>query len=278
MKRPPPVWTTQILLSFFFLLSLPGLFVWTTRVFLSLWGSAKPPVDSLLFLGEYFIRLALVGFLAFSVIAIWKRWSRARIIGLTALLLVFVVVLYSKLNPMPPGQGLPEFELRTPAQQGGALIADALMFVGFWALWIRFGFSDKSRRFFEQPNNAMQGDVRNARACWRALGVTRKTHMILEVAILNIRPGKTLAFESAFAEAQSIIASMPGYIAHELQHCVEDKNKYILLVKWETLESHTIGFRQSAEYLEWKKLLHHFYDPFPTVEHFQPLGQETHRV
>ena len=95
--------------------------------------------------------------------------------------------------------------------------------------------------------------------------------MILEVAILNVRPGLGADFERAFSEAQRIIASMAGYISHDLQRCVENSNKYILLVKWETLESHTIGFRQSTEYLEWKRLLHHFYDPFPTVEHFEPL-------
>ena len=82
--------------------------------------------------------------------------------------------------------------------------------------------------------------------------------MILEVAILNVRPGLGTDFELAFSEAQRIIASMPGYISHDLQRCIKDPNKYILLVKWETLDSHTIGFRQSVEYLEWKRLLHHF--------------------
>ena len=95
--------------------------------------------------------------------------------------------------------------------------------------------------------------------------------MILEVAILNVRSGLGADFEKAFSDAQRIIASMAGYISHDLQRCVEDPNKYIVLVKWETLESHTIGFRQSTEYLEWKRLLLHFYDPFPTVEHFESL-------
>jgi len=95
--------------------------------------------------------------------------------------------------------------------------------------------------------------------------------MILEVAILNVRPGHGTEFEGAFSEAQKIISSMAGYISHDLQRCIEDQNKYILLVNWETMESHTIGFRESPEYLEWKRLLHHFYDPFPTVEHFEAL-------
>ena len=92
--------------------------------------------------------------------------------------------------------------------------------------------------------------------------------MILELAMLHIRPGPTADFEAAFAQAQGIIAGMKGYVRHELQRCVEDDHKYVLLVWWLTLEDHTVGFRGSAGYQEWKTLLHHFYDPFPTVEHF----------
>lgn len=64
---------------------------------------------------------------------------------------------------------------------------------------------------------------------------------------------------------------MRGYRSHELQRCLEEKGKYLLLVRWETLEDHTLGFRGSPEYQEWKKMLHHFYDPFPTVEHFEQV-------
>ena len=95
--------------------------------------------------------------------------------------------------------------------------------------------------------------------------------MILEVAMLNIKPNETTAFEAAFRQASAIIARMKGYIHHELQRCLEDDHKYILLVQWETLEDHTQGFRGSDDYQEWKALLHHFYDPFPTVEHFEPV-------
>lgn len=95
--------------------------------------------------------------------------------------------------------------------------------------------------------------------------------MILEAVILNIKPGLEQAFEVAFKQASSIISSMNGYISHELHRCIQVKGKYLLLVRWETLESHTVGFRGSAEYQEWKKLLHHFYEPFPTVEHFDQV-------
>jgi heme-degrading monooxygenase HmoA len=93
--------------------------------------------------------------------------------------------------------------------------------------------------------------------------------LILEVAILDIRAGLTYEFEASFLKAELIISGMQGYIAHELQRCLEMPNRYILLVHWETLEDHTVGFRGSAQYQEWKQLLHNFYDPFPTVQHFE---------
>ena len=92
--------------------------------------------------------------------------------------------------------------------------------------------------------------------------------MVLELAILNVIPGRGGEFEHAFREANGIIASMPGFQSLELQKCIEQPNRYALLVKWSTLEDHTVGFRQSPEYQRWKALLHHFYDPFPTVEHY----------
>lgn len=93
--------------------------------------------------------------------------------------------------------------------------------------------------------------------------------MILEVAILNIKKGLSNEFESNFNKAQKIIASIDGYISHELKKCIEQEDKYILLVNWKTIEDHEIGFRKSNEYQEWKSLLHHFYGPFPIVEHYK---------
>ena len=95
--------------------------------------------------------------------------------------------------------------------------------------------------------------------------------MILEVAILNVKTGESERFETAFFKAQAIISSMKGYVSHELQRCIEVKDQYILLVRWQTLEDHTEGFRGSAEYQEWKSLLHDFYDPFPSVEHYESV-------
>jgi heme-degrading monooxygenase HmoA len=95
--------------------------------------------------------------------------------------------------------------------------------------------------------------------------------MILEVAILDVKPGQEAAFERDFATASQYISRTPGYLAHELQHCLEQPSRYLLLARWETLEAHTEGFRKSPQYAEWKKLLHHYYDPFPTVEHYRTV-------
>jgi heme-degrading monooxygenase HmoA len=97
--------------------------------------------------------------------------------------------------------------------------------------------------------------------------------MILEHAALAVRPGQETEFESAFAEARGIIAGMPGFAGLTLSRCIEQPNRYLLLVHWNRLEDHTQGFRGSPEYQRWRDLLHHFYDPFPTVEHFETVSR-----
>ncbi len=92
--------------------------------------------------------------------------------------------------------------------------------------------------------------------------------MVLEVAILSLRPGSSEAFEAAFLDAQRILSESPGHQRHELRRCVEAADRYLLLVWWDSLESHTRGFRGSPAYARWRERLHAFYDPFPTVEHY----------
>ena len=93
--------------------------------------------------------------------------------------------------------------------------------------------------------------------------------MVLEVAVLDVIEAKQERFEADFRKAQALVASMQGYLCHRLQKCIEKPSRYLLLVQWETLEDHTEGFRGSPEYQEWKDLLHHYYDPFPEVEHYE---------
>jgi heme-degrading monooxygenase HmoA len=92
--------------------------------------------------------------------------------------------------------------------------------------------------------------------------------MVIEVAILDIKPGKSKQFEEAFDKAQGILASATGCLRHELHRSADREDRFLLLVWWDSIESHTIGFRGSAQYNEWKRLLHHFYNPFPHVEHY----------
>src|SRR3954453_9432239 len=92
--------------------------------------------------------------------------------------------------------------------------------------------------------------------------------MVLEHALLSVRPGQEDAFEAAFRQAKSIIAGMPGFGRLTLSRCLERPSTYLLLVEWNRLEAHPIGFRGSREYQQWRDLLHPFYEPFPTVEHY----------
>lgn len=95
--------------------------------------------------------------------------------------------------------------------------------------------------------------------------------MIVEKATLDIEPGQEVEFENDFRIASKIISSMKGYISHEILRCLEKRNRYLLIVYWEKLEDHEDGFRKSQQYLEWKRLLHHYYDPFPVVEHYEKI-------
>jgi heme-degrading monooxygenase HmoA len=95
--------------------------------------------------------------------------------------------------------------------------------------------------------------------------------MVLEMAVLTIKEGQTHAFEQAFQKAECIISRQKGYVSHSIQQCIKNDHSYVLLVYWTQLKDHTIGFRESADYLTWKSLLHHFYDPFPEVNHYMEL-------
>lgn len=96
--------------------------------------------------------------------------------------------------------------------------------------------------------------------------------MVLEHAALDVVPGQEAAFEEAFAQAKEIISAAPGFRGLRFARCLEERNRYVLLVEWERLEDHTEGFRGSAAYMEWRSLLHHFYDPVPRVDHYEDLA------
>lgn len=101
--------------------------------------------------------------------------------------------------------------------------------------------------------------------------------MVLEHALLPVLPGREDEFEDAFRRAEPVIAGARGFRRLTLSRCLERPSTYLLLVEWDHLEDHTVGFRGSSEYQRWRRLLHHLYDPFPVVEHFAPVLDRTAR-
>ena len=100
---------------------------------------------------------------------------------------------------------------------------------------------------------------------------TEQHGRIIEHAILAIKPGRESEFEAAFATAKHIISRMPGFRDLTLARGVERPGTYLLLVRWDSVEDHEVGFRGSPDYQEWRALLHDFYEPFPFVEHFEDV-------
>jgi heme-degrading monooxygenase HmoA len=95
--------------------------------------------------------------------------------------------------------------------------------------------------------------------------------VITEHALLEVVPGREDEFTAAMTSASRIIAASPGFVSLRVARCVERPGCFLLLAEWERLEDHTEGFRGSPAYAEWRAALHHFYDPFPVVEHFETV-------
>jgi len=95
--------------------------------------------------------------------------------------------------------------------------------------------------------------------------------VVLELAHVTVLPGHQTEFEVALAEAvESVLPRAAGFVDFTGHGwCIERPSVYLFTITWEALEDHTEGFRGSADYEEWKQLLHHFYDPFPTVLHYE---------
>jgi heme-degrading monooxygenase HmoA len=95
--------------------------------------------------------------------------------------------------------------------------------------------------------------------------------VITEHALLPVIAGREQEFLVAMERAKTLIAASPGFVSLRVERCLERPNNFLLLVEWRRLEDHTEGFRGSPAYEEWRAALHHFYDPFPLVEHFETV-------
>jgi heme-degrading monooxygenase HmoA len=96
--------------------------------------------------------------------------------------------------------------------------------------------------------------------------------MIIEFAQLTIRAGSEQQFEAAFPAAIKILGGSKGYVSHELRRSMETPNRYALIVQWQTLEDHTVGFRGSPAFTQWRAHVGPFFEEPPVVEHFQPIA------
>jgi heme-degrading monooxygenase HmoA len=95
--------------------------------------------------------------------------------------------------------------------------------------------------------------------------------VITEHALLEVIPGREAEFVEAMEQAKALIAASPGFVSLRVERGVERPGCFLLLVEWVRLEDHTEGFRGSAAYEDWQAALHHFYEPFPVVEHFEAV-------
>ena len=98
--------------------------------------------------------------------------------------------------------------------------------------------------------------------------------MILEIADIRIAPGQQAAFEEAIARALTTVASQAsGMMGWSVNKGVESPERYVLQIRWATLEDHTVGFRQGPLFAQWRAIIGPFFAQPPQVEHFELVGK-----
>jgi heme-degrading monooxygenase HmoA len=96
--------------------------------------------------------------------------------------------------------------------------------------------------------------------------------MILEIADIRIRPGAQAEFDAAIVRGlETVVAHTPGYRGHRVEKCIESPERYVLMIHWETLEHHTVGFRGSPAFQQWRAIVGPYFAAPPAVEHFVQL-------
>jgi heme-degrading monooxygenase HmoA len=94
--------------------------------------------------------------------------------------------------------------------------------------------------------------------------------MILEIADIRIQPGQQAAFEEAIQRGISTVASKAkGFKGFTVNKCIETPERFVLQIFWETLEDHTVAFRQGPLFAQWRAIVGPFFAAPPLVEHFE---------
>ena len=98
--------------------------------------------------------------------------------------------------------------------------------------------------------------------------------MILELVDLRIHPGQQAEFQAALQRGlEQVITKAKGFQGYRVNHCIESPERYVLLFYWATLENHTVDFRESPAFAEWRAIVGPYFASPPVVEHFELLGQ-----
>lgn len=98
--------------------------------------------------------------------------------------------------------------------------------------------------------------------------------MILELADIRIQPGQNAAFEEAITRGlRTVIAQAKGFQGFKVNKGIESPERYVLQIFWDTLEDHTVGFRQSEAFTQWRAIVGPFFAAPPVVEHFDLLAK-----
>jgi heme-degrading monooxygenase HmoA len=95
--------------------------------------------------------------------------------------------------------------------------------------------------------------------------------MIVERALMAIKPGSEAAFEAAMREARGVVSQAPGFRSLRVTRGIESPSTYLLLLEWDTLEDHTIGFRESELFVRWRGLIGEYFATASDVEHYTPV-------
>lgn len=93
--------------------------------------------------------------------------------------------------------------------------------------------------------------------------------MIIETAQIQINDGQDAAFEAALEQAKLVVAQAKGFNGLYVHRGIERPDVYLLALEWETVEDHTVGFRESDLFVQWRALIGPFFAKPPVVEHWE---------
>ena len=173
----------------------------------------------------------------------------------------------------PGGQG------RGLGTEATALLVEHGFAVGLARITLTvFTFNTRAIRTYERVGFSIEGTLQRALQyddVWHAEhlmavhpGDPRPAAPVLEQVELQVREGQEAAYEAAFAQASPIIRRQTGCRSVRLVRSLEHPSHYVLSVQWARVQDHTVGFRESADYQQWRALLHPFYEQVPPVDHY----------